>query len=39
VRVLLPLNQGGTPVPVPGTFVVKPQENEFTIEMPSAPAG
>ncbi len=39
VRVLLPLNQGGAPVAIAETFVVKPQDNEFTIQMPGAPAG
>jgi hypothetical protein len=34
VRVLLPLNDGGTPVPIAGTFEVKPQDNKFTITMP-----
>lgn len=38
-RVLLPLNQGGTVVPIEGSFVVRPGENEFTIQMPSTPAG
>jgi hypothetical protein len=39
VRVLLPLSDGGTPVPIAGAFVVQPRDNEFTIEMPKTPAG
>jgi hypothetical protein len=38
-RILLPLNQGGAAVPIGGSFVIRPSENEFTIQMPSAPAG
>jgi hypothetical protein len=34
VRVLLPLKDGGAPVPIAGTFEVKTQNNEFKIEMP-----
>jgi len=39
VRVLLPLNQGGTVVPIDGSFVVRPGENEFKINMPGTPSG
>lgn len=38
-RVLLPLRDGGTAVPIAGSFEVKTADNEFTIEMPKAPAG
>ncbi len=38
VRVLLPLKQGGKPVPIEGTFLVEARENEFTIQMPNVPA-
>lgn len=39
VRVLLPLKQGGKPVPIAGSFVVRPEPNEFTIQMPSRSGG
>jgi hypothetical protein len=39
VRVLFPLNQGALIVPIDGSFVVRPSENEFTIQIPNAPAG
>lgn len=37
-RVLLPLNQGGTIVPIEGSYTVGRGDNEFTIKMPSPPA-
>lgn len=39
VRILFPLNQGAAIVPIEGSFVVRPSDNEFTIQIPNAPAG